>query len=80
MRQDAWALIEANGQIEISGCENGHLKIYPERAFIIAKPVTIIDRETVELIEDALDGCITMGVPEKDAKIQAALKAVRGSK
>jgi hypothetical protein len=34
----------------------------------------------VELIEDALDGCITMGVPEKDAKIQAALKAMRGEK
>jgi hypothetical protein len=34
----------------------------------------------VELIEDALDGCITMGVPEKDAKIQAALKAVRDGK
>jgi hypothetical protein len=44
------------------------------------KPVTILDRETVELIEDALDGCITMGVPEKDAKIQAALKAMRGEK
>jgi hypothetical protein len=78
MRQDAWALIEANGQIEISGCENGHLKIYPERAFIIAKPVTILDRETVELIEEAL--VCAMGFYGSGTVIPAALKAVRGDK
>jgi hypothetical protein len=76
MRQDAWAHVD-NGEIR-----------YRSHTFVIGKcqtswrttPVTILDRETVELIEDALDGCITMGVPEKDAKIQAALKAVRDGK
>ncbi len=78
MRQDAWVIYKDGRLYNVIVCEKIPTSYQDE--FYKVEPVTILDRETVDLVINTLTALAPLQTVDHRKAMEAALKAVRGSK